>query len=79
MISAIRTDTGLDRLAASGGGPSSPLRDFIENGGSISFVRGAPLAGLPLTPDGAPDFERIIAVGGMAVPALLFRTKPRPW
>jgi hypothetical protein len=84
MISPIGTDTSvgvrgqrsatrvseLDRLAARGGVPASPVRGFVENGGRISFVRGAPLAGLPLTPDGAPDFEHIIAAGGKIEGAL---------
>jgi hypothetical protein len=84
MIAAIGTDTGLgirgqrsatrpsdlDGLAARGGVPSSQMLDFIDNGGSISFVHGASFAGLALAPDGAPDFERIIAAGGMVEGAL---------
>jgi hypothetical protein len=55
----------VNALAGGFGTSLAAIRSFLSGGGSLS-VSSTPqgLEGLPIGPDGAPDFDRIVAEGG---------------
>lgn len=60
------TPSDIDQLAAALGVSTGKLSSLVTSGGSMNVTAGgaARLAGLPLAPDGTPDFDAIRAAGG---------------